>query len=256
MVYVDKSTKLSEASRRRNSEHGRGTMSRSSTLTDTVYDAILSGVVDGGFPVGTRLPSEKQLCESYGASRPVIREVLARLRAQGIVESRKGSGSYIMRRSGNTVQMSEDVASMAEIEACYDFRISLEGECAYYAALNRTEDDIAAMQGAFDAFSAAIQANKRGGINDDFRFHLAIAEATHNVFFVSAFEAIKSRVHMAIDISRQLTATPLDLRRKTLMREHGAVLDAVVAGDASKARSEMRTHVANSKNRVFKGESH
>ncbi|MYA89706.1 MAG: FadR family transcriptional regulator [Boseongicola sp. SB0662_bin_57] len=231
-------------------------MQKNSTLTDTVYEAILAGVVDGGFPVGARLPPEWELCENYGASRPIIREVLARLRAQGIIESRKGSGSYVMRRTGATVQMSEDIASMAEIEACYDFRISLEGECAYFAALNRNDNDLDAMTTVFEAFCSALSDNKRGGINDDFRFHLSIAEATHNPFFVNAFQSIKSRVHMAIDISRQLTATPLNVRRRTLVNEHRSVLDAIVAGNAAKARREMRRHVTNSRNRVFKGESH
>ena len=231
-------------------------MAKNETLTDTVYDAILGGVVDGEFPVGSRLPSEAALCEDHGASRPVIREVLARLRAQGIIVSRKGSGSYVQRRAGTPVQMPDDVASMAEIEACYDFRIALEGECAFFAALNRTHDDIDAMRSAFDNFSSALKANKRGGISDDFRFHLAIAKATRNIFFVNAFEAIKSRVHMAIDISRQLTATPLGVRRQTLVSEHRAVLDAIVAGDGAKARRAMRHHITRSRNRVFKGESH
>ena len=231
-------------------------MPRSSSLTDSVYEGILAGVVDGGFPVGNRLPSELELCESFGASRPIIREVLARLRAQGIIESRKGSGSYVLRRTTTTVQISEDVASMAEIEACYDFRISLEGECAYFAALNRDDDDIDAMTEVVEAFCSAMHDSTRGGISDDFQFHLKIAEATHNIFFVNAFQSINSRVHLAIDISRRLTATPLNIRRRTLVGEHRSVLDAIVAGNPAKARREMRRHVTNSKNRVFKGESH
>ena len=231
-------------------------MPRTATLTDSVYEALLADVVDGGIPVGARLPSEGELCKSFGASRPIIREVLARLRAQGIVESRKGSGSYVIRRIGATTPMPEEVASMAEIEACYDFRIALEGECAHMAALNREQADIEQLTSIFDSFCAALLDDKRGGINDDFRFHLKVAEATHNPFFVNAFQSIRSRVHMAIDISRRLTATPRDRRRETLIREHRSVLDAIVAGDAAKARREMRLHVTNSKNRVFKGESH
>ena len=231
-------------------------MPRSSSLTDTVYEGILAGVVDGGFQVGTRLPSEWELCESFGASRPIVREVLARLRAQGIIESRKGSGSYVLRRTAATPQISEDVASMAEIEACYDFRISLEGECAYFAALNRDDDDIEAMTEVFEAFCSAMHDDKRGGVSDDFRFHLKIAEATHNLFFVNAFQSINSRVHVAIDISRRLTPTPLHIRRRTLISEHRSVLEAIVAGNPAKARREMRRHVTNSRNRVFKGERH
>ena len=231
-------------------------MTKPETLTDVVYDAILGGVVDGQFPVGSRLPSEAALCEAHGASRPIIREVLARLRAQGIIESRKGSGSYVLRRSGAPVQMPDDIASMAEIAACYDFRIAIEGECAFFAALNRTQDDMEAMRSAFESFSDALKGNKRGGISDDFGFHLAVAKATHNVFFVNAFESIKSRVYMAIDISRQLTATPLGVRRQTLVSEHRAVMEAIIAGESAKARRAMRHHISKSRDRVFKGESH
>ncbi len=231
-------------------------MPKRETLTDAVYDAILTRVVEGDYAIGTRLPSEAALCEDHGASRPIIREVLARLRAQGIVESRKGSGSYVLRRAGAPVRMSDDIASMAEIADCYDFRIALEGECAFFAALNRTESDIDAMRSAFDGFSNALKDNKHGGISDDFRFHLAIASATQNAFFLNAFESINSRVHMAIDISRKLTATPLGIRRRTLMSEHRAILDSIVAGDSTKARRAMRHHITRSKNRVFKGESH
>lgn len=230
-------------------------ISKKTTVTDSVYEAVLSGVVDGGYPVGSRLPSEQDLCESFGASRPIVREALARLRAEGIIKSRKGSGSYVIRKSSSPTPMSENVASMAEIDKCYDFRISLEGECAYYAALNHNDDDANALTDAFEAFRSALQDNERGGINDDFLFHLAIAEATHNTFFVSAFQAIRSRVHTAIDISRRLIASPFEVRRKMLINEHRSILVAILANDPARARREMRRHITNSKNRVFKGES-
>ncbi len=230
-------------------------MTKRATLTEQVYEGILGLVVDGSVPIGTRLPPEMDLCRSYGASRPVVREVLARLRAEGLIESRKGSGSYVLRQSAATPQLPEGIASMAEIEACYDFRIAHEGECAYLAAAKRTVDDIKAMNAAFDAFCSGLQSAERGGILDDFRFHLAIAQATHNAFFVNAFQSVASRVHMAIEISRRLNATPVAVRRERLIAEHEAVLRAIVEGEPAKARRAMRDHVTRSKNRLFKGSS-
>lgn len=230
-------------------------MTKRATLTEQVYDGILGLVIDGSFPIGTRLPPEVELCRSYGASRPVVREVLARLRAEGLIESRRGSGSYVLRQTAASPQLPEGVASMAEIEACYDFRIAHEGECAYFAATRRTADDIEAMNAAFDAFCTGLMDPERGGILDDFRFHLAIAQATHNTFFVNAFQSVASRVHMAIEISRRMNATPVAVRRERLIAEHEAVLRAIVDGEPAKARRAMRDHVTRSKTRLFKGES-
>lgn len=228
-------------------------MTKRATLTEQVYDGILGLVIDGSFPIGTRLPPEVELCRNYGASRPVVREVLARLRAEGLIESRRGSGSYVLRQTAASPQLPEGVASMAEIEECYDFRIAHEGECAYLAATKRTDDDIAAMNAAFGAFCDGLTIPERGGIHDDFRFHLAIAQATHNAFFVNAFQSIASRVYMAIEISRRLNATPLEARRETLISEHETVLKAIVEGEPAKARRAMRRHVTSSKSRLFKG---
>ena len=231
-------------------------MSKQGSLSDTVYDRVLAHIVDGEYPIGSRLPSEQKLCAIYNASRPIIREALAHLRAQDIIESRKGAGSYVRRSAPQTSAMTDDVSSMAELDACYDFRIALEGECAFLAALNRREKDIELLEASCSKFSSELNRNNRGGISDDVQFHLLIAHATHNPFFINAFQTITSRVHMAIDISRKLTATSLGIRRRTLVTEHRAVLDSIAKGDGAKARKAMRTHVTNSKNRVFKGESH
>ena len=84
-------------------------MTKRATLTEQVYDGILGLVIDGSFPIGTRLPPEVELCRNYGASRPVVREVLARLRAEGLIESRRGSGSYVLRQTAASPQLPEGV---------------------------------------------------------------------------------------------------------------------------------------------------
>ena len=68
---------------------------RQSKLADQLYEQILAKIVSGALPEGGKLPSEGQLCELFGVSRPVVREALSRLQADGVVISRHGSGSFV-----------------------------------------------------------------------------------------------------------------------------------------------------------------
>src|SRR4051812_45104597 len=67
-------------------------------LSDAVYDGIVELIARGDFALNSRMPSEARLSETFDASRPVVREALARLREDGVVVSRQGSGSYVVRQ--------------------------------------------------------------------------------------------------------------------------------------------------------------
>src|SRR5258707_7178535 len=71
---------------------------RQSKLADQLYEQILDRIVGGGLAIGGKLPSESQLGELFGVSRPVVREALSRLQADGVVMSRHGSGSHVPPR--------------------------------------------------------------------------------------------------------------------------------------------------------------
>ncbi len=221
-------------------------------LSDRLYDAIHSAIIGGEYPEGTRLPPEKELSERYALSRPVVREALARLRSEGLIRSRKGSGSYVLKRLAVPPRLPEGVGSIAEIEECFEFRLSIEGENAYFAALRRTEEDLAEIRRQFDAFCKETR-SQFGGITDDFNFHVAIARATHNQFLLYSFLSIEQHVLFSIGVIRRLTALPLKDRRESLIAEHEAILNAIVEQDGKKARSAMKRHVRRSKIRIFEG---
>ena len=67
-------------------------------LSDQLYSQILEQIVSGRLSEGSRLPPEKEICEMFGVSRPVVRDALLRLRSDGLVQSRQGSGTFIQRR--------------------------------------------------------------------------------------------------------------------------------------------------------------
>jgi DNA-binding FadR family transcriptional regulator len=187
----------------------------------------------------------------------VIREALSRLRVMGVIVSRKGSGSYVQRRAelAPRAAVAADfraVNSLAEVRKCYEFRIGLEGESAYYAAQNRTPEMLVAMREALDRMESAT-ARGMVGMSADLEFHLGVARASGNEFFETVMESIRTPIEFAINLARSLTLRrPLDHLR-TIQREHVVMFEAIEAHDKDAARHAMRTHVANACWRVFEG---
>lgn len=233
-------------------EVGRRRMTESNTAGDRLYNEILSAIISGEYTEGTRLPPEKDLCEKFEMSRPMVREALARLRSEGVIRSRKGSGSYVIKRAVIPPSPPSGVGSIAEIEECYDFRIALEGENAAYAAARRTDEDLSEMSRLFEVWRGGIQF-QTGGIVEDYNLHLAIARATHNQFCVYSFMALEQHILFSIGFIRRMTAFPVKNRRKSLAAEHEAILNAISEGNENKARKAMRRHIENSKIRIFEG---
>jgi DNA-binding FadR family transcriptional regulator len=86
--------------------------------SSAIYHQIVELIVTGEFAVNNRLPSEIELARRFGASRPVVREALARLRDDGIVVSRQGSGSYVKQRPDMAVLHFAPFGSIADIQRC------------------------------------------------------------------------------------------------------------------------------------------
>src|SRR5690606_18552131 len=112
---------------------------RPSTFPDQVYGRILSAIMTGVYPKGARLPSEKQLGETFGVSRPVVRVALSRLQRDGLIESRKGSGSFVLATPPEDLSSVADLAQVARYQRYQEFRLVVEGAAAALAAERRSE---------------------------------------------------------------------------------------------------------------------
>ena len=105
-----------------------------------IYEKIFERIVSGELAVNARLPSEADLARSCGVSRPVVREALARLREDGIIVSRQGSGSYVKRRPDSAILRFIPVSSIADVQRGFEFRAGLEGAAAALAARAEESD--------------------------------------------------------------------------------------------------------------------
>src|SRR5579862_6590565 len=119
---------------------------RSPRLGEHVARQIAKAIELGDHVEGARLPTEKDLAAKFGVSRPVVREALSNLRDQGLVVSRRGSGSYVARREAGaqatTGAAFSPITNLAEVRRCFQFRETIEGDAAFHAALNHTPETL------------------------------------------------------------------------------------------------------------------
>jgi GntR family transcriptional repressor for pyruvate dehydrogenase complex len=217
-----------------------------------VYDGILGLIVTGEFAENARLPSELELSRRFGASRPVVREALARLRDDGLIVSRQGSGSYVARRPDDAVLRLVPVGSIADIQRCFEFRVGLEGAAAALAADRWDDADLAGVQSAYEALEVCIRTGELG-VDADARFHEAIAQATHNQYHVSVQRSLQAHIALGMNLTRNLSLLRTEARLRLVQDEHGSILAAIEARDASAARTAMETHIENARRRMFEG---
>jgi DNA-binding FadR family transcriptional regulator len=227
-------------------------------LGDRLSQHMAALIECGDFGEGERLPAESDLASRFGVSRPVIREALSRLRILGVITSRKGSGSYVRRRADRPADVQAAIgfgplSSLAQVRKCYEFRVSIEGEAAYYAAQNRTADMLAAMREALDRMETAIA--EIGGMNADIAFHLAVARASGNAFFEAVMQSMRTPLEFAVNLARSLTLTRPMEHMLIVQAEHVAIFEAIEARDEDAARRAMRGHIQNACWRVFEGPS-
>jgi DNA-binding FadR family transcriptional regulator len=221
-------------------------------LSSAVYDQILELIVSGEFALNSRLPAEAELARRFGASRPVIREALARLRDDGIVVSRQGSGSYVRRRPDDAVLRFVPVSSIADIQRCFEFRAGLEGAAAALAAVRAEEADLEEIRRALAALDRCI-ANREVGVDADERFHLAVAKATQNHYHISVQTSLQSHLSAGMTLTRNLSMLRTEARLRLVQEEHVAILEAIEARDSLRARAAMEIHINNARYRMFQG---
>ena len=223
------------------------------SLADQVYDQLLTQIVEEQYPLHSRLPPEQVLAQSCGVSRPVLRTALARLRDDGIVASRRGSGNYVARRPDRQVMSFVPLGSITDIQRCYEFRIDIEGAAAAWAARRRDEDDLAALEAAFQRMDQTYQ-EQALGVDADQMLHLAIARATKNPFFQTVLESLAQQIGFGMKLSRSLTLLASPNRQALVQGEHRAVIDAILRQDPDAAAQAMRAHITAARDRMFVGE--
>jgi GntR family transcriptional regulator, transcriptional repressor for pyruvate dehydrogenase complex len=219
-------------------------------LADRVYERILEQIVSGHYREGARLPSEAQLSAAFSVSRPIVRDALARLNADGIILSRHGSGSYVQRRPHREILHLAPIGGMADLMRCFEFRIAVEGEAAYLAASRRSDADLQAMAEALASLEEGI-ANPETGSAADIQFHNAIAAASRNTLFESTLETLAAHTFAGMCLGRKLSLSRGQKRLLLIRVEHSRIFETIKMEDPDGARAAMRDHIEAARARVL-----
>lgn len=223
------------------------------SLTDRVTAALLQQVRSGAWPVHSRLPTEPQLVERFGVSRTVIREAVSRLKSEGLVETRQGSGTVVLGPNrGNTFRI-DAPSGRLEVRSVQEVRCGLESEMAALAAARRTDAQSARIQRALRRIDDAV-ADGHDGVAEDMAFHAAIAEACNNPLMMSLLDFIGRALHDVIQVTRANEARRADFVQQ-VEAEHAAIADAIERRDVERARAAALFHMQQSIERIIVAET-
>ncbi|WP_306565911.1 FadR/GntR family transcriptional regulator [Aquabacterium sp.] len=219
------------------------TLSPTQSLPDRLFEAITEDIRNGVYPVGGKLPIEPELCTRYGVSRTVLREAVARLKADGLLDTKRGRGTLVLERSMNTPfrfkALGEDSArSIAELS---ELRIGVEGTAAALAAQRRTHAEVTKLKSCLDRMQAAIDSGT-SGTDADLEFHRTIADATHNSHYRMFMDYLRQHFAVAIDVARSHSAKTSGLSQLA-QDEHRAIYLAIEAGDPDAAELAVKRHI-------------
>jgi len=210
-------------------------------------EQLVEAIRQGKFSVGDRLPSERDIADSMGVSRPSVREALSALQLVGILESRPGAGTYVLRAIAGFEEAYPAFSLLEESESlheAYEARCVLEEGIAALVCVKATDQD-------FEALGRALQRLEQAAANQDFEafncanrdFHLALAYAAHNGLLIRALEPLLEVMHQNLPRKLRKSFYRSSKRRfDNSLELHKTLYQALTRRDRDQAVSATREH--------------
>lgn len=218
---------------------------KSTLLAEQVQEQIYQYILETPFEIGAKLPNEFELGEKFGVGRSTVREAVKLLISRGILEVRRGSGTYVVSTTPSDMdplglRAVEDKMSLAM--DLVNVRIILEPGIAEMAALNATAADIGRLRMICDQVEEKIRSGENY-IQDDIDFHTCVAECAKNKVVEQLIPIIDTAVLMFVNVTHK------KLTEETIMT-HRAVVDAIAERDSIGAKTAMMMHMTFNRNMI------
>jgi len=212
------------------------------TLSEQVTEGLIALIDAQDLAPGDSLPSEAQLAEEFGASRPVIREALKTLQGQGLIEMTTGKNATLKPISSAMLRAFFERAiafKSASFRDLIEVRRGLELQSVALAAARCDQDDLARLRATLDAMRAQM-ANPSQFAEHDVQFHLHIAAAARNPILFYLIESIRDAMRETVLMGLQHRLTQADY--ELVQAHHERILQALEAHDAAQAQAAMQAH--------------
>lgn len=209
-----------------------------SRLYQQVAEKLAAAIAAGDYPPGSRLPAERKLAERFEVSRPTVREAIIALELAGCVEVKGGSGVYVVDADTSAFRATEtDIGPFEILQA----RIMFEGEAAGLAARAMSDEELAELERILQEMIAENATDSHREVADE-KFHLHIAQGTHNDAVVSVCEHLW-QLRNSSSVSARILEKVRQTGSKPRIDEHRKILSALKRRDADAARNAMRDHL-------------
>ncbi|MFC3613898.1 FadR/GntR family transcriptional regulator [Lutimaribacter marinistellae] len=219
---------------------------QSERLSSAVVRQIELLILRGILRPGERLPSERELSDRLGVSRPSLRDAVAELQEQGLLTTRAGAGIYVAEVLGNAFSPALVRLFATHDEAVFDylaFRRDMEGLAGGRAARLGSESDLKVVQAIFDKMVAAHQ--NRSGDEEarlDAQFHMAIIEAGHNVVMLHMMRSMFDLLREGVFYNRKIMFHQRTTR-SAILDQHRKINEALQARDPAGTRAAIEAHL-------------
>lgn len=216
-------------------------------LSTSVVRQIEQLILRGVLHPGERLPSERELSDRLGVSRPSLRDAIAELQQDGLLTAKANAGIFVGDVLGSAFSPALTRLFETHDEAVFDyvsFRRDLEALAAERAAKLGSETDLAVIQTLFDKMKTAhAQNNAKDEAELDAQFHMAIIEASHNVVMLHMMRSMFDLLRNGVFYNRQIMFNQR-ATRDALLDQHGDINTAIQTRDPEAANQAVRAHLS------------
>ena len=214
-------------------------------LSEQVADRLIAEIDAGSFRSEEKFPSEAALAQQFGVSRTVIREALARLKYDGILDSRQGIGARVVGNGGKRSFRLDNIAQANAVDIGYLFelRAVLDGDAAYLAAERRSDKHLQQLNQCLKYMAAAVR-DGGDGTDPDVNFHSVIAEASLNPYLSELMQFLNDKLVILIRKARSHSSYHADLPL-VVQKEHEAIYKAIADKSPAEARKAVLRHIKN-----------
>ncbi|MCI8573748.1 MAG: FadR family transcriptional regulator [Oscillibacter sp.] len=219
-------------------------------ISDEIYNKILERISDGRWGVGQKLPSEKQLCEMFEASRVSVRAALHKLQANDLIITRQGVGSIVKapkNRQDVIPYEKSDISEEAFIQFT-EFRKAIEFKAVDLLIANLNEERIAAVTAAMRDLETRGPESAENLDLYDFQFHMAIINHCGNQFISGAMEPYQDFFLHYVQEVHRMAPVPSE----SLLQDHRNMLRSILEGKPNLMRRILLEDILMSQKTMFR----